>query len=94
MKNSRQDSTYRFFRDKNGNIVIAQFPNLPLIGWFICFCISRIIPFGNQHLSESFYILSLCFLFTWSYLELTQGVNYFRKCLGLGGITLVVINII
>ena len=70
---------HRFIRDKNGTIVLWQFPNAPLALWFVfmgfALTFTRLkIPFNN---------LSSVFLFVWAYLEISQGVTYSRRFLGL-----------
>ncbi|MBD2487414.1 hypothetical protein [Aulosira sp. FACHB-615] len=78
MDNTLVDKT---FRDRNGNIVIAQMPNLPLIVWFVTSILSLILSTGKIHLV--FDTLATGSLFTWAWLELFEGVNYFRRALGL-----------
>ncbi|MBD2297663.1 hypothetical protein H6G80_11535 [Nostoc sp. FACHB-87] len=78
MDNTLVDKT---FRDRNGNIVIAQMPNLPLIVWFVTSILSLIFSTGKIHLV--FDTLATGSLFTWAWLELFEGVNYFRRALGL-----------
>jgi len=77
-----------FFKDKDDNVIIGQFPNLPLIGWFVCMVITLFIPLG--FLKTGFYNLSNAFLFLWAYLEITQGVNYFRRLLGVIVMTIII----
>jgi len=69
----------RFISDKHGKIIIWQAPNLPLLGWFAFFVISRL--FSGQ-LSSGFSQVSTASLFVWAYLEITDGANYFRRLLG------------
>ncbi|MEA2208534.1 MAG: hypothetical protein QOF54_1011 [Solirubrobacteraceae bacterium] len=60
--------------------VIVQFPNIPLIVAFIAGEI------GNQtHGSGHAYASSVSYLALaiWAYLELVEGVNWFRRLLGL-----------
>ncbi|OCQ98200.1 hypothetical protein BCD64_12860 [Nostoc sp. MBR 210] len=78
MDNTLVDKT---FRDSNGNIVIAQTPNLPLIVWFVTSILSLIFSTGEINLV--FDTLATGSLFTWAWLELFEGVNYFRRALGL-----------
>lgn len=78
MENTFIDKT---FRDSNGNIVIAQMPNLPLIVWLATSILSLIFPTGNINIV--FDTLATGSLFTWAWLELFDGVNYFRRALGL-----------
>lgn len=78
-----------FCSDKDGKIVIGQFPNFPLILWFLTKGMSLVT--NNKGLKTSLDIASLIFLTIWALLELTRGVNSFRKTLG--AITLVFIAI-
>lgn len=68
------------FRDDDGNIVIAQKPNLPILIWLGATLLKLLLPNGNLHTGVD----SLAFgsLFTWAWLELFEGVNYFRQSLG------------
>jgi len=69
------------FRDSEGNIVIAQPPNLPLIVWVVATGIEVIVKSGNIHTIAD--VIAFGSLFTWAWEELFQGVNYFRRALGL-----------
>lgn len=71
----------RTFRDSDGNIVIAQMPNLPLIVWIAATLLNLIPTTGNIHTGLD--ALAFGSLFTWAWQELFQGVNYFRRLLGL-----------
>jgi hypothetical protein len=71
----------RFLKDKNDHVVIIQPPNLPIVGWLVCSVLAYFIQSGSLH--TGFAMLSKAFLFTWAYLEITQGVNLFRRLLGL-----------
>jgi hypothetical protein len=70
-----------FFKDKNGQIVLWQWPNIPIIGWAVLKLLSLMVGRGmfNSGLGQ----LSMALLFVWAYLELIHGVNYFRRLLGL-----------
>ncbi|AFY32863.1 hypothetical protein [Calothrix sp. PCC 7507] len=69
------------FRDDDGQIVLAQIPNLPLIVWIVTSLLSLIIT--NGKINTLLEVLANGSLFTWAWLELFQGVNYFRRALGL-----------
>jgi len=69
------------FKTKEGGIVIAQTPNLPIIVWFIAFLAAK-IPM-HKTLVQFFDLLSFGAIFTWAWLEIFQGVNAFRRLLGL-----------
>ncbi|MBU7584018.1 MAG: hypothetical protein KAF91_14095 [Nostoc sp. TH1S01] len=81
MENTQSTLFDKIFRDSNGNIVIAQPPNPPLILWLAASLLTLIVPSGTIH--TVLQILANGALFTWSWLELFQGVNYFRRALGL-----------
>jgi hypothetical protein len=68
------------FGNKKGKLVFWQRPNLPIIGWAISMVVGHFLPHGNWQTTATY--LSFGFLFTWAYLEITQGVNNFRKILG------------
>lgn len=74
----------RFFRDDKGDIVIAQPPNLPIL---TSFAATALYLFStNSALEHLFGAIAFGTFFTWSWLELFQGVNYFRRTLGLLGL--------
>ncbi|MBC7970944.1 MAG: hypothetical protein H7Z11_12635 [Verrucomicrobia bacterium] len=70
----------RTFRDSDGNVVIAQPPNLPLLVWLAATGLKLIPTSGNLHLGLD--AIAFGSLFTWAWQELFQGVNYFRRALG------------
>jgi hypothetical protein len=70
-----------FIRDKHGRIMVWQTPNLPLAGWLLCMIAARFIHPGQIRTTLEF--ISTAALFTWAYLEITQGASYFRRTLGL-----------
>ncbi len=70
-----------FFRDGNGNIVIGQPPNPPLIIWLAASLLKLAFKTGQVNLGLD--ILATGSLSVWAILELFQGVNYFRRTLGL-----------
>lgn len=69
-----------FFRDKNDNLVLFQPPNIPIIGWAICTLLVMLIQ--SSPVSTGIMHLGSAFLFTWAYLEISDGANYFRRTLG------------
>lgn len=78
MENSLLDKT---FRDSEGNIVIAQPPNLPLLLGITATVLKFIVKSGNIYTVLD--AIAFGCLFTWAWLELFEGVNYFRRTLGL-----------
>ena len=69
------------FRDDEGKIVIAQLPNLPIIVWIVATLLKMIFVTGQ--INTGLELLAFGSLFTWAWEELFQGVNYFRRALGL-----------
>lgn len=80
MDKTAQLKKQKFFKDADGHWAIWQWPNIPLYGWIACELLSFVIK--QQHLHTGLARLSTAFLFTWAYLEITRGVNYFRRLLG------------
>ncbi|MEG4286573.1 hypothetical protein QUB68_25925 [Microcoleus sp. A006_D1] len=81
----RQDTLFdRVFRDSEGNIVIAQPPNLPLIVGIVSSLLKLLFTTGQIYLVLD--LVAFGALFTWAWEELFQGVNYFRRALGLIGL--------
>ena len=70
----------RTFRDSQGNIVLAQMPNLPILVWLAATLLNLIPTTSDIHTGLD--ALAFGSLFTWAWLELFQGVNYFRRALG------------
>ncbi|MEG4108972.1 hypothetical protein [Microcoleus sp. S13_C5] len=78
MENTLFDRT---FRDSEGKIVIAQMPNLPLSVGIVASLLKLIVTTGQINLALD--LVAFGSLFTWAWEELFQGVNYFRRALGL-----------
>ncbi len=68
------------FRDDKGEFVIIQPPNLPIIIWSTASILKLVFPKGDLYTGLDF--VAVCSLTIWSFLEIFQGVNYFRKGLG------------
>jgi hypothetical protein len=60
---------------------IAQFPNLPLIVGLVAWLVSRGIHGTDHSVALAIAYLGLA---VWAYLELLEGLNLFRRLLGLG----------
>ena len=71
----------KFIKDRKGRIAIVQTPNVPLIGWFLFVVSTHVLHTATWQEFAGF--MSFGFIFTWSWLEITQGANYFRRALGL-----------
>jgi hypothetical protein len=81
MQNTETTLFDKIFRDSNGNIVIAQPPNLPIILWGVTALLKLVFTSGEINIALD--AVSYGILFTWAWMELFQGVNYFRRGLGL-----------
>jgi len=71
----------QFFRDSEGNIVIGQPPNLPLITGIVMTILQAIMPGGTWQTGAG--LVAFGVWFTWAWQEIFAGVNYFRRLLGL-----------
>lgn len=68
------------FEDKSHNVVLAQKPNMPLIGWALFTVAAAVLSDGKLQMASQ--LLALGFILIWAWLEIFQGVNLFRKMLG------------
>lgn len=68
------------FKTKSGKTVIGQKPNAPLVIAIIAYLGTLVPFFASAH--RFFDLIFFGSLFTWSWLEITQGVNVFRRILG------------
>lgn len=68
------------FKKISGNYAVLQTPNAPIIGWAIFLVLAHLLSAGRWELAASY--ISFGFLFTWAWLEITQGANNFRRLLG------------
>ena len=82
----------KVFKDKDGKVVLGQAPNLPIILAMAFWVPSLIINTGVLH--SLLYLLFLGFLGWWAMLEILQGVNYFRRLLGLLGLIYITARLI
>lgn len=78
MENTLFDRT---FRDSEGKLVLAQPPNLPILVWVVASLLQLVFTSGKIHTGLD--LVAFGSLFTWAWEELFQGVNYFRRSLGL-----------
>jgi hypothetical protein len=73
-------NTSRFFKDKDGNTVLYQHPNILLI-LFLGFSLLHLLVGGGM--KEFIGMLGFGTGFAWSISEAREGVNGFRKTLGM-----------
>ncbi len=71
----------KIFCDREGKVVLAQMPNLLLIVWIVTSLLRLVLTTGKVNIGLE--AIAFGSLFTWAWEELFQGVNYFRRALGL-----------
>jgi hypothetical protein len=82
----------RLFRDGTGEIVIAQPPNLPILIWVSATLLKLVFKTGQVNIALD--LLAFSSILYWSFLEITQGVNYFRRDLGVVVLIAIIISVI
>jgi hypothetical protein len=75
----KQDTWDKIWRDRRGNVVIWQRPNIFIIAWVI---ITVVTIFTTGTVSNVLWYISAAVLAIWALLEIFRGVNYFRRFLG------------
>ena len=67
---------------------VGQTPNLPLIVVIVAVVVGRMTEQGSftNRIADSVFFVSLSI---WSYLETFDGVNAFRRVLGIGGFVVI-----
>ena len=67
---------------------VGQAPNLPLVVVIVAVVVGRIAEQGSvtNRIADSVFFVSLSI---WSYLETFDGVNAFRRVLGIGGFAVI-----
>lgn len=83
-----RESLKKFFTDTNGDWAVIQFPNALLYFWLVLTLVA-FLPLPGSVLT-GLQNASGAVIFTWAYLEITQGDSTFRRCLGVVVITCVV----
>ncbi len=82
----------RLFRDGAGQIVIGQAPNLPILIWVSATLLKLVFKTGQVKIGLD--LLAFSSLLYWSFLEITQGANYFRRDLGVVVLIALIISVI
>ena len=75
----RQSTLDRCIKNKDGRVELAQYPNLPIIVWILCIILQQFLAGDLYKLIN---IIGFGALFTWAWLEIFTGINYFRRALG------------
>lgn len=78
----------KLFTDSNGKLVVFQTPNPALWTWIITTLLNLLI--NNLRLSQLLGLIGKVAIVYWAIMEITSGVNYFRRIMGVivFGITL------
>lgn len=74
---------------QTGHLVVAQWPNLPIVGWAAASLGSRFVPAGSTGEVALRTAAGLA-LTWWALEELVRGVNPWRRLLGAGALVWVV----
>ena len=77
---TKQSFIEKCYKDKNGKVTLAQTPNLPIIVGLLAGLLRSAVAHGTVH--SVLDLIAFGALFTWAWLELFQGSNYFRRLLG------------
>lgn len=80
----------KFWKDKHGDVVVYQHPNIWLIGWLVLTLISLFLT-GTP--ADVLWYVALGLLTIWALLELLRGVNYLRRTVGAAVLLLIVIAV-
>jgi hypothetical protein len=79
----------RVFRNNEGKIIIIQMPNLPIFIWVLASLLKLVFTTGV--INTGLEMAAFASLFTWAWGELFEGVNYFRR--GLGLVVIIALNL-
>ncbi len=71
----------RCIYDQNDRVTIFQLPNLPLVVFIVASTLAKL--FDHCAIDDLLKVVAFGAIFTWSWLEIFDGVNYFRRVLGL-----------
>jgi hypothetical protein len=80
----------KLIKDKKGKVVLTQFPNTIFIIFLISYVLEYLVRSGIYN--NLFRLIAFGTLFTWSWLEITDGVNYFRRIFGLTVVILILFS--
>jgi hypothetical protein len=69
----------KWFEDSEGHLALGALPNAPLITGFVS---SLLAVVSDGNFAVFMRIISFGAFFAWAWLEIFQGVNYFRRVLG------------
>jgi hypothetical protein len=82
----------RLFRDGTGEIVAVQAPNIPILVWISATLLKFVVK--DDRVKIGLDILAFSSLLYWSVMEITAGVTYFRRDLGVIVLITIITSII
>lgn len=88
-KDVRRSFVDRCIRDTDGRLSLFQAPNLPILVWLAMLALTHLT---NGKLQSLVNLLGFGALFTWAWLEIFEGSNYFRRLLGVIVLVAAVMN--
>jgi hypothetical protein len=71
----------RTWKNRQGQVVIWQMPNIPLITWVVLTFLALLLNRGT--LADVLSWIGSAALIIWCLLEIFKGADYFRRALGL-----------
>ena len=74
-------SADRWLRNSDGDLVLGQMPNPPLITWMVARVLEVFVRTGWP--ARLLDVVAFGALFTWAWLEIFDGDTYLRRLLGL-----------
>jgi len=86
----KKSFSQKFWEDSHGKVVVWQKPNIWLMSWFITMILGWFVPAG--FIQKTLGWISLAALVIWALLEIKDGVNYFRRTVGLLVILLLILS--
>ncbi len=73
----------RCYTDSKGRVSLLEAPNFPITVWAVCRIALLFLPKNGSTIYHLLDVVAFGALFTWAWLELSSGVNYLRRLLGL-----------
>jgi len=81
----------RDLRVAPGGFVLAQWPNPPL---WVALAGALVARLGQGRVHDVATAVFFMGLTVWAYLEVTEGVNWFRRALGVAGLAYVLVRMV
>lgn len=80
----------KFFTNKEGEVVLFQRPNVPIIVWFLSMVLATVST--NPVVRSRFGLLATIAIIIWALMEIIWGASYFRRLLGAVVLIVVIIG--